>query len=333
MLSFQHIEFLLGLVLVAPLIMLFLNVLYWKKKVRKALGDEELIDGLTKQYSKSLFRLKFIFLVTAVALLVIAGANLRKPASGDKEKRAGIDVMIALDVSKSMLSEDVKPSRLVKAKQLVSLMIDRLQDNRVGFVVFAGQAYLQMPLTSDAAAAKIFVSNASPEAVPMQGTVVSDALKLSDNSLNTKEKKYKAVVLITDGEDHDTKIEQTLQQLYDHGVIVHTIGVGTPDGSTIIDPATGQAKRDNNGQTVISKLNENELEQIAQKTGGTYHRLDNTVSAVNDITDVLDNMDKKLINGEGSERQYASFFPFFIALALLTLLAEIFIPETKKAEH
>lgn len=333
MLSFQHIEFLLGFVLIVPLVLLFLNVLYWKKKVRKALGDEELIVGLTKQYSKSLFRLKFIFLVAAVALLVVAGANLRKPAAGDKEKRAGIDVMIALDVSKSMLSEDVKPSRLVKAKQLVSLVIDRLQDNRIGFVVFAGQAYLQMPLTSDAAAAKIFVSNASPDAVPMQGTVVSDALKLCDNSLDTKEKKYKAVILITDGEDHDTKIEPVLQQLYDHGVIVHTVGVGTAEGSTIIDPVTGQAKRDNNGQTVISRLNEKELELISSKTGGTYHRLDNTVDAVNDITGVLDNMDKKLINGEGNERQYASFFPFFIAFALLVLISEIFIPETKKEKN
>lgn len=333
MLSFQHIEFLLGLILVVPLVLLFLNVLYWKKKVKKALGDEELIEGLTKQYSKSLFRLKFIFLAAAVTLLVFAGANLRKPATGDKEKRAGIDVMIALDVSKSMLSEDVKPSRLVKAKQLVSLIIDRLQDNRIGFVVFAGQAYLQMPLTSDAAAAKIFVSNASPDAVPMQGTVVSDALKLCDNSLDTKEKKYKAVILITDGEDHDTKTEQTLQQLYDHGVIVHTVGVGTAEGSTIIDPVTGQAKRDNNGQTVISKLNEKELELIASKTGGAYHRLDNTVDAVNDITGVLDNMDKKLINGEGNERQYASFFPFFIAFALLVLLSELFIPETKKEKN
>ncbi|MEX6686107.1 VWA domain-containing protein [Danxiaibacter flavus] len=333
MFSFQHIEFLLGLILIVPLVLLFLNVLYWKKKVKKALGDEELIEGLTKQYSKSLFRLKFIFLAAAVVLLVFAGANLRKPATGDKEKRAGIDVMIALDVSKSMLSEDVKPSRLVKAKQLVSLMIDRLQDNRIGFVVFAGQAYLQMPLTSDAAAAKIFVSNASPDAVPMQGTVVSDALKLCDNSLDTKEKKYKAVILITDGEDHDTKTEQILQQLYDHGVIVHTVGVGTAEGSTIIDPVTGQAKRDNNGQTVISKLNEKELELIASKTGGTYHRLDNTVDAVNDITGVLDNMDKKLINGEGNERQYASFFPFFIAFALLVLLSELFIPETKKEKN
>lgn len=333
MFSFQHIEFLLGLILVVPLVLLFLNVLYWKKKVKKALGDEELIEGLTKQYSKSLFRLKFIFLAAAVVLLVFAGANLRKPATGDKEKRAGIDVMIALDVSKSMLSEDVKPSRLVKAKQLVSLIIDRLQDNRIGFVVFAGQAYLQMPLTSDAAAAKIFVSNASPEAVPMQGTVVSDALKLCDNSLDTKEKKYKAVILITDGEDHDTKTEQILQQLYDHGVIVHTVGVGTAEGSTIIDPVTGQTKRDNNGQTVISKLNEKELELIASKTGGTYHRLDNTVDAVNDITGVLDNMDKKLINGEGNERQYASFFPFFIAFALLVLLSELFIPETKREKN
>jgi len=333
MLSFQHTEYLIAILIVVPLVLLFLNTLYWKKKVRKALGDEALVNALTKTYSSVLYRLKFVLIICAVIALVIAGANLRKPAPGDDEKRAGIDIMVAMDVSKSMLSDDIKPSRLIKAKQLVSVLMDQLDNNRIGLVLFAGQAYLQMPLTTDIAAAKIFISNASPEAIPIQGTVVSDALKMCDNSFNTKEKKYKAVLLITDGEDHDTKIEPTIQQLFDHGVVVYAIGVGTPEGATITDPVTNEPKRDVNGQTVITKLNEAELKLIAEKTGGSYHRLDNSVNVVNDVVSTIDSMKKKLIQGEGNERQYASFFPFFIGFAILLLVAEVFIPETKRVKQ
>jgi len=297
------------------------------------MGDEALVNALTKNYSSALYRFKFFLIIVAVASLIVAGANLRKPSENDDEKRAGIDIMVALDVSRSMLSDDVKPSRLIKAKQLVSVLMDKLDNNRIGLVLFAGQAYLQMPLTTDVSAAKLFISNASPDAIPVQGTVISDALKVCDNSLDTKEKKYKAVLLITDGEDHDTKIDQTIQQLFDHGVIVYTIGIGTPEGSTITDPVTNEPKRDINGQTVITKLNETELKLIADKTGGTYHRLDNGVNVVSDVVNTIDSMKKKLILGEGNERQYASFFPFFIAFGLLLLVSEVFIPETKRIKN
>ena len=333
MFSFHHTEYLIALAVLLPVAFLFFNTLYWKNKVRKAMGDEALINALTKNYSSSLYRFKFFLMVVAVASLVVAGANLRKPSQSEDEKRAGIDIMVALDVSRSMLSDDVKPSRLIKAKQLVSVLMDRLDNNRIGLVLFAGQAYLQMPLTTDVSAAKLFISNASPDAIPVQGTVISDALKVCDNSLDTKEKKYKAVLLITDGEDHDTRIEQTTQQLFDHGVVVYTIGIGTPEGATITDPVTNEPKRDVNGQTVITKLNETELKLIADKTGGSYHRLDNSVNVVSDVVNTIDSMKKKLISGEGNERQYASFFPFFIAFALLLLVAEIFIPETKRIKN
>ncbi|WP_153796913.1 VWA domain-containing protein [Foetidibacter luteolus] len=330
MLSFKNIEYLIALLVIVPLVFLFLNTLYWKKKTKKAIGDNNLVDALTKNYSSRFFRIKFMVLLVAVALLVIAGANLRKPSPQDDEKRAGIDIMVALDVSRSMLGEDVKPSRLVKARQLVSVLMDKLDNNRIGLVLFAGQAYLQMPLTADIAAAKLFISNATPDVIPVQGTVISDALQVCNNSLDTKEKKYKAILLITDGEDHDARIEQTIKQLYDNGVIVNTIGVGTTEGSTIIDPVTNEPKRDINGQTVITKLNEAELKLIAEKTGGVYHRLDNTANVVADVAGTIDGMNKKLITGEGSEKHYASFFPLFIALALLLLVGEVFIPEVKK---
>lgn len=333
MISFEHIQYLAALAVLLPLALLFFSVIRWKKKVKRAIGDEALVDKLTSNYSPRLYKYKFAMITAALILGILASANLRKPAKGaGDEKRAGIDVMIALDVSKSMLSEDVKPSRLDKAKQCVNLLIDNLSDNRIGLVVFAGRAYLQMPLTADAAASKIFVSNASPNAVPVQGTVVADALRLCDQSLDTKEKKYKAAVLISDGEDHDAKVQEAIKTLYDHGVIVYTIGIGTPGGAPIKEPGTDVYKTDNNGQTVITKLNETELKNIAKNTGGNYYHLDNSLTTANAIATDLDGLDKKAIDAFGGSRQYLSFFPFFIALGVIILMIEIFIPETKRVK-
>lgn len=310
--------------------LLFLVVLRWKGKVKKTLGDEALISQLTNNYSPRLYLLKFIFIIVAVALCIFAAVNLRKPVAGDREQTAGIDVMIALDVSKSMLSADIKPSRLERAKECVNLLVDKLGSDRVGLVLFAGQAFLQMPLTSDIASSKMFISNASADAVPVQGTDISDALRLCDYSLDEKQKKYKAVILISDGEDHDPKSAETAKQLYDNGVVVYTIGIGTAGGSPIIEPGSNAYKTDKNGQTVISKLNELELKNIAQQTGGNYYHLENVLQTADAVAQSLNNMDKKLVEGINGERQYMSLFPVFIALAVLLLMGEIFIPETKK---
>lgn len=332
MLTIQHIEFLIALVVLIPLALIFTGVLLWKKKVRKALGDEPLIDSLTKNYSAKLYKLKFFILLAALVFGILASANLRKRLPSTEQKRAGIDVMIALDVSKSMLSEDVKPSRLDKAKQLINLLIEDLGDDRVGFVVFAGRAYLQMPLTTDLEASKIYVSNASPDIVAVQGTEIGDALRLCDKSLDTKEKKHKAVILISDGEDHDPKSAQAVNDLYDHGVVVNTVGIGTPEGAPIKEPGTDVYKTDANGETVISKLNEKELKDVAAKTGGNYYFLDNSLATANEISANLNRMEKKaFVSGTGA-RQYSSFFPFFIAFALLLLVVEVFVPETKRIE-
>lgn len=331
MLSFEYSFLLLGLLVIVPLVLVFALVLRWKKRVKKALGDPELVASLTRTYSSRLFLFKFVAVLLAIALGVVALANLRQPAPGSNEKRAGIDVMIALDVSKSMLSEDIKPSRLEKSKQFVNMLIDRLGDDRVGFVVFAGQAYLQMPLTSDVAAAKMFIGNATPDAVPVQGTELGDALRLCDNSLDTKQKKYKAVVLISDGEDHDPKSEEAIRTLNDHGVVVYTVGIGTPEGSPIMEPGANDYKRDENGQTVISKLNEKELSDIATQTTGKYFRLENSEETAGAVVAAMGGLDKKLVSATDN-RQYTSFFPFILALAVAILIAEIFVPEVKTSE-
>jgi len=328
--EFENITFLLGLLALVPLVLLFVYVLKWKEKAKKKLGDERLISLLTQNYSPQRYRLKVFIVFAAITLAIIALANLRKPLQEKGSKANGIDIMIALDVSKSMLSQDEKPSRLEKSKQFINQLTEQLENNRIGLILFGGQAYLQMPLTADAAAIKMFVSNASPEMVAVQGTNLSAALELSNASLDTKEKKYKAVILITDGEDHEEKALDVAQALADHGTVLYTIGVGSADGSPIIEPGTNEYKRDNNGQTIITKLNDTLLKQLAQKTKGTYHLLTNSTAIANELATELKGMEKKSISTNGGYQAYTLYYPCFLAIALLLLIAEIFIPERKK---
>lgn len=333
MFSFEHSQYLLGIFLLLPLVALFVFVLRWKQKAKQRLGDEALINQLTKNYSYNKFQLKFILVICAILLLIIAGANLRKPVAGKAENSAGIDVMIALDISKSMWAEDIKPSRLDEAKQLANNLIDRMNNNRVGIILFAGRAFLQMPLTSDYSVAKLYLSNASPDEAPVAGTIVSSALQLCNASLNTQEKKYKAVIFISDGEDHDPHSTQILQQLADNGVVVNTVGVGTPEGAPIKEPGAADYKTDANGQTVITKLNEKELQQIATQTNGRYFRLDNAGKISGELAVILNDMEKKSIESKSGAREYASLYPIFILIALLVLIAEVFISETKRVKN
>lgn len=328
MISFQNIEFLLGLLLLVPLVLLFIFVLRWKRRVKKRIGDEELVNSLTKNYSPRNYTYKYILQLLALGLCIIGAANVRSPKAGPEGKKAGLDVMIALDVSNSMLAQDVQPNRLERAKQLLNKLIEKLGDNRMGLVLFAGQAYLQMPLTPDLGVAKMYVANASPSAVPLQGTVVSDALRTCNGSLDTKEKKFKAVILISDGEDHDEKAEETAKELQENGVIVHTVGIGSVNGSPIFDAATNDYKKDENGSTVVSKLNEEPLQIIAKTTYGSYYHFTTADEVANNILAELGKMDKKEIAG-GFKREYSTYFQWFILLALLLLVLEIIIPERK----
>ena len=329
MLQFQNIQFLYGLVMLVPLIGLFFYVLKWKQKKKLLLGDKRLVNQLTKSYSHAKYKLKIIAIIVAIGLLTVGAANLRKPLAVKGSGSHGIDVMIMLDVSKSMLGQDEKPTRLDKSKQLIYQLTNQLQGNRLGLIVFAGQAYLQMPLTADAAATKMFVSNATPNAVNVQGTVISDALNLCKTSLDVKEKKYKAAILITDGEDHDDTALEAAKALAENGVVLHTIGVGSVGGTPIIEAGTGDYKRDINGQTIITKLNQDLLQQLSKETGGTYHQLTNTSEVSNQLANTLNAMETKAIGNAGGHQDYQCFYMIFLMLALVLLLTESFISEKK----
>jgi Ca-activated chloride channel family protein len=330
MLSFAHPIYLWWLLGIIPLAFLFYALLKWKKTVARSLGDKKLVARLLRYYDARKFKLKFYLVFVALALVILAAAGLRSPSDEGQEKSAGIDIIVALDVSKSMLSQDIKPTRLDRAKQLIRSLAAGLGNNRVGLEVFAGQAILQMPLTSDIGAINMFLPNINTDMVPIQGTAVAQALLTAEAALHSPDKKHKVVILMTDGETHDKGTDAAISKLYASGIAVFTVGIGTPTGSPIFDPTTGQDKKDKDGNVVISKLNEKELKEIASKTGGSYVLLNNDQDAIEQITGRINNMEKKIIvSGNVGSRNFYQYFPVFIALALLLLIADLFLTERK----
>ena len=326
MLQFQHSEYLWAFIGIPVLVALYFYTLQWKKKTIKKIGDEQLVAALINGYSAARYRLKFILILVSFSVAIIALAGLRLPAGSTVVKRTGIDVMIALDVSKSMLAQDIQPNRLERAKQLIARLIDILPDDRIGIVVFAGKAYLQMPLTGDHAAAKMFLSSATPGIIPTQGTVIGDALKMCYKAFNTKEKKYKSILLISDGEDHDENAENIARELAGEGILINTIGIGSVDGATITDAATGEAKTDATGALVITKLNEPVLKNIAVAGNGLYQLFTTTNEVSNKISAQLKGMEKRTIT-ENSSTVYRYYFQWFLAAAIILLLVEFFTAE------
>lgn len=328
MFRFQHIEYLLGLVLVPALLIMFLGVIRWKKTRIKKMGDPLLIKELIKGYSPFRFAFKFILSVLAISAIVVAAGNLQKPGAMENVTRKGVDVMIALDVSKSMLAEDIKPNRLERAKQLVTRLMDKMENDRIGLVLFAGRAYIQMPLTTDHGAARMYIQNANPEAVPSQGTVIGDALRVCNTAFNSKERKFKSIVLISDGEDHDPEALKLAKSLSQNGVMINSVGIGSPEGVPLIDNATNQLRKDAQGNAIVTKLNEAELQQLAMETSGIYLRLDDTNDAANKVKAQLDTIEQKTMEDD-TFVNYKSYFQWFLAAAFLLLLLELFMPERK----
>ena len=327
--QFQYPEAFWLLLLVPLLILLYGAYLLWRKRTTTKIGDARLVAALTKNHSPLKASLKFVLFLFAFALGCIALANPRKPDDESAEIRKGIDVVIALDVSNSMMATDVSPNRLTSAQNLLSKLIDRLPNDRVGLVVFAGNAYTQMPLSTDHEAAKLFVTTASPSSVPEQGTSIDDALLQSDAAFEEKSRRFKTIVLVTDGEAHDEDALPTAQRLAKKGVMINTVGLGSATGATIHDTATGIPKKDDNDAVVISKLNEQLLQQIAEASNGTYVHLEGLAPALSSLLAQYKNVDKKAL-ADTSGLSYQSFYWWILLPVFLLLLAELFLPDRKK---
>jgi Ca-activated chloride channel family protein len=332
MFQFQHTNHLYALGLLPLLVLLFLMASYWRAKKLRKLGDEQLMNEQIRGFIPGRNTFRFILLAIGLSVIIIGWANLRMGDKTENTQRKGVDVIIALDVSKSMLAKDVQPDRLTRAKQLVMSMTDKMKNDRIALVVFAGKAYLQVPLTIDYSAVKMLLQNVSPDMVPTQGTVIGDAIDLSMRTFSQREKKFKSLIIITDGEDHDESAIEKTREAADAGVVVHTVGIGSPQGSTLYDPETKSVKLDENGTPVISKLNEEELQSIATAGRGTYSLLQNTDEVAQKLTTDMEGMEQKSF-GSVVFTDFTSYYQYFLIAGFLALLVEWMLPgAVKKAK-
>ncbi|MBS1590040.1 MAG: VWA domain-containing protein [Bacteroidetes bacterium] len=321
MFRFQHTDHLYLLILLPIFIFLFLGMLIWRKNRLKKIGQQALVNTQMEGIIPGRLSFKFILLSIALGAAIIGWANLQKGSGTEEVQRKGVDVMIALDVSKSMLAQDIQPNRLARAKQLILSMLDKMKNDRVGLVIFAGRAYLQVPLTIDYSAIRMMLQNVGPELVPTQGTVIGDAIELAMKSFSQKERKYKSLVIISDGEDHDEKAIQNAKDAFDNGIIIHTVGVGSPEGTTLFDPETKAVKLDEQGNPIVSKLNEDELRGIAATGKGNYLLLRNADDVAGKLVNEIDGMEQKNL-GSLMFSNYTSYFQYFLALSFVALTIE-----------
>lgn len=326
MLRFEN-PILLWLLVIIP-VMVFINLIMWQRQKNryKRLGDRELLKQLMPGISKYRPTVKFWLLLSAIALIILI---LARPQMGSKishEKRNGIEIIIAMDISNSMNAEDVVPSRLKKSKLMVENLIDNFSNDKIGLIVFAGDAFVQLPITSDYVSAKMFLQNIDPSLIASQGTDIAQALRLASNSF-TQSKVGKAIVLITDGEDHEGGAVEAAEEARSKGMNVFILGIGDPKGAPIPN-GNGGYLTDNSGNTVMSALNEKMCQQIAQAGKGNYIHVDNTSEAQELLNDQL----TKLQKGETESVIYSDYDEQFQAVAIIllfVLILEVCVLEVK----
>ena len=279
-------------------------------------------------FSKRRTQIKNILTILIFILLIIGIANPQVGTKMEEVKREGVDLMIAIDLSNSMMAEDIKPNRLERAKLAISRLIDKLEGDRIGLIVFAGEAYVQLPITTDYSAAKLFLSTVSTNIVPTQGTEIAKAIDLSIQSFDMENAQNKAIIIITDGESHDEKAIESSERANELGIFVHTLGMGLSKGGPIpIYNKYGNRtdyRKDRDGNTIISKLNEQLLQQIASAGKGTYVRANNSKAGLSTLFAEINKMEKKEI-GTMVFTEYKDRFQLFIGLALLLLLTDLIL--------
>ena len=317
---------------VIPVIMVFfLMMLWWKKRKQKQFADTRLLEKLSPERSTFKSVLKVIVISLGLAFLVIALVNPKMGTKLETIKRQGVDIVFALDVSKSMLAEDIAPSRLDKAKQIITRIIEKLGSDRIGIIIYAGNSYPLLPITTDHAAAKMFLQNANPDMVSSQGTAINEAIERGITYFDNDEQTNRFLFIVSDGEDHEENTIDLTQQAVEQGIKVYTVGVGTADGGPIPIQSIGSGiayKKDSKGEVVITKMKEDVLRSIANEGNGKYidgNRTQETIDIVEDL----------LIKAEKSEfetKQFADYkdqFQWLIGLGLLLLIIDVLLLEKK----
>ena len=330
MINFAQSQYLLLLLLI-PFFFVFQAIVQRMRRRRlRKLGDEALVRTLMPSYSKGKAWIRTVFFSLGFFFLVIA---LSRPQIGAKLKEhqtKGAEIMIALDVSNSMLAEDYSPNRLERAKLAISRLVDKLRDDRIGLIVFAGNSFVQLPITTDYVSAKMFLRSISTGSVPIQGTAIGDAINTSIRSFSAQSEKSRAIIVITDGENHEDDPVAAAKQAAEMGIRVFTIGVGSPEGKPI--PVDGELLRDSNGEIVVTRLDEAVLEEIAKAGNGLYVRAGNSEFGLNPIIDDIRRMEDEMYSSIVFE-EYDEQFMYFLGIALFFFVIEMLIGDRRPKRH
>ena len=330
MFRFENIEFIYLLILIPVLIIVFIIGRKIRKRSLKRFGDPEILNQLMPFLSVNRPVVKFLFILFALVFIILGMARPQFGSKLEEIKRKGIEIVIALDVSNSMLAEDIQPNRLEKAKQAIARLVEKLADDKIGLIVFAGDAYVQIPITSDYTSAKMFLSSINTQIVPKQGTAIGSAIDLGINSFSPDNEASKALIIITDGEDHDNNAVSLATEAAEKGIIIHAIGVGTPNGTPIPVYSGNQRsfRKDRQGNVIITKLNEKILREITNAGNGSYIRATNNRLGLNMLFDQISDIEKK----ELETRIYSEYdekFQYMIGLALILILFDFILLERK----
>ena len=319
------------LAIIPVVFVLFLLVFWWKKRTQKKFADSGLIQKLSPEQSNFKSFLKIIVVCIGLAFLIVSLTNPKMGTKLETVKRQGVDIVFALDVSKSMLAEDIAPSRLEKSKQIITRIIEKLGSDRIGIIIYAGNSYPLLPITTDHAAAKMFLQNADPNMVSSQGTAINDAIGRGMTYFDNNEQTNRFLFIVSDGEDHEESATSLAKDAVEQGIKIYTIGVGTENGGPIPIKENGTVisyKKDNKGEVVITKMNSSMLQTIADEGNGKYINGNKTQETIDIVEDLLVNAEKS----EFETKQFSDYkdqFQWFIGLALLFLIIDVLLLEKK----
>ncbi len=316
------------LLVVAVLVLLFFVGRYLSDKALARFGNVALLRPLMRGVSHQKQNVKFVLQMVALVCLIVAAARPQFGSNLETVKKQGIEVMVCLDISNSMLAEDIAPSRLDKSKRMLARMLDQMQNDQVGLVVFAGDAVVQLPITNDFVSAKMFLESISPENISVQGTAIGAAINLAVRSFTPREESSKAIVLITDAENHEDDAAGAASAAFEKGIPTHVIGVGSPQGTVIPDGSgrRNSPRKDNNGNPITTRLDETIARQVAEAGHGIYAHADNSNSAINSVIESLHQMRTSELESHVYAEYDEQFF-WFALIAFLCVVADLFITD------
>ena len=330
MLNFAQAQYLLLLLLIPAFFIIQAVILKLRRRRLRKFGDETLVSSLMPSYSRGKVWVRLVLFSIGFFFFVI---GLSRPQIGAKLKEhetKGAEIMIVLDVSNSMLAEDYSPNRLERAKLAISRIVDKLRDDRIGLILFAGDSFVQLPITTDYVSAKMFLNSISTDSVPVQGTAIGDAINTAMRSFSVQSEKSRAIIIITDGENHEDDPIAAAEQAAEMGVRVYTIGVGSPEGKPI--PMDGELLKDKNGEIVVTRLDEKVLQDVAQAGNGVYVRAGNTEFGLNPVIDNIRKLEDERYSSVVFE-EFDEQFMYFLGIALFFFVLEMLVGDRRSKKH